>query len=256
MSDPVQIVALTAGGPHSWIMINALRKRFGNFPVILEDGETEARLWRRRLKMLGPLKVASMQAARIPMKLTKRGTGRLIDDMIERHGLEPHRPADAEIIQVPSVNSDACRSALIAHAPKAVFVVSARMIGKRTLGCVDAPFINYHSGINPGYRGMFGGYFALANGEPEHFGATVHLVDEGVDTGGILYQSHMQPEPGDNFHTYLWRLAAGSRQIVVKAMEDAVSGSLSPVHVNLPSRQWFAPTLGGYVWAGLRRGVW
>ena len=256
MSSPPQIAALTAGGPHSWIMINALRERFGPFPVIMEDGEPEAVLWKRRLKMLGPLKVASMQAARIPMKLTKRGTQAIIDGLIASGGLRPDAPADADIIRVPSVNSDACREALKALDPAAVFVVSTRMIGRKTLAAVDAPFINYHSGINPAYRGMFGGYFALANGEPEHFGATVHLVDEGVDTGGILYQSRLEPKPGDNFHTYLWRLAAGSRDIVVKAVEDAVSGTLSPVHVDLPSRQWFAPTLGGYVWTGLSRGVW
>ena len=82
------------------------------------------------------------------------------------------------------------------------------MISNTTLRSTDAPFINYHSGINPAYRGMFGGYFALANGEPEHFGATVHLVDEGVDTGEILYQSRLRTEPDDNFHTYLWRMAA------------------------------------------------
>ncbi|MEQ8557865.1 MAG: formyl transferase [Henriciella sp.] len=256
MSTSNQIVALTAGGPHSWIMINALRERFGDFPVILEEGEPASRLWRRRMKMLGPLKVASMQAARLPMKLTKRGTERVIRDMIESEGLKPDAPADANIINVPSVNSDACRAALEKLQPKAIFVVSTRMIGKKTLASVDAPFINYHSGINPAYRGMFGGYFALANGEPEHFGATVHLVDEGVDTGGILYQSRLEPKPGDNFHTYLWRLAAGSRGIVIEAMEDALAGTLSPVHVNLPSNQWFAPTLGGYVWAGLSRGVW
>ena len=256
MSSPHSIVALTAGGPHSWIMINALRERFGPFAIITEDGEPESVLWKRRMKMLGPLKVASMQAARIPMKLTKRGTQAIIDDLIASEGLQPAAPDEDDIIRVPSVNSEACRGALKTLGPSAVFVVSTRMIGKKTLGAVNAPFINYHSGINPAYRGMFGGYFALANGEPEHFGATVHLVDEGVDTGGILYQSRLEPKLGDNFHTYLWRLAAGSRDIVIKAMEDAVSGTLSPVHVNLPSRQWFAPTLGGYVWTGLSRGVW
>ncbi|WP_158085744.1 formyl transferase [Henriciella aquimarina] len=250
------LVALTSGGPHSWIMINALRERFGDFPVIMEEGEPASKLWRRRLKLLGPLKVASMQAARLPMKLTKRGTDEVISRIIADEGLQPEPAEAAEIIPVSSVNSEACREALLQIGPKAVFVVSTRMIGKKTLASVDAPFINYHSGINPAYRGMFGGYFALANGEPEHFGATVHLVDEGVDTGGILYQSHLQPAPRDNFHTYLWRLAAGSRDITVKAVEDALSGKLSPIHVNLPSRQWFAPTLGGYLWAGLSRGVW
>ncbi|WP_300377751.1 formyl transferase [Henriciella sp.] len=256
MSNPPRIVALTAGGPHSWIMINALRARFGDFPVIREEGEPAASLWRRRRRMLGPLKVASMQAARLPLKLTKRGTGSIIQEMIERYGLQPDPPQDVEVINVASVNSDACRSALQEYAPQAVFVISTRMIGRKTLSSVQAPFVNYHSGINPAYRGMFGGYFALANGEPEHFGATVHLVDEGVDTGGILYQSHLSPEPRDNFHTYLWRLAAGSREIVIQAIEDAVEGRLNPVDVDLPSQQWFAPTFGSYIWTGLSRGVW
>ena len=256
MPAQTPIVALTSGGPHSWIMINALQECFGAFPVILEDGEPEKVLWRRRMKILGPLKVASMQAARIPMKLTKRGTRRLIDRLIEEERLQPAPVDEPNILRVPSVNSPACRDALQTLMPKAVFVVSTRMIGKKTLAATEAPFINYHSGINPAYRGMFGGYFALANGEPEHFGATVHLIDEGVDTGAVLYQSRLKPEAGDNFHTYLWRLAAGSRGIVIKAMTDAIEGKLSPVTVNLPSRQWFAPTLGGYVWSGVMRGVW
>ncbi|MEM5515847.1 formyl transferase [Henriciella sp. AS95] len=256
MADNSDIIALTSGGPHSWIMINALQDRFGDFPVIVEKGEPEELFWKRRRKMLGPLKVASMQAARLPIKMTKSGTDRIINDMITRHHLEPEPRLCSNIIRVPSVNSDACRRVLKAAGPKAVFVVSTRIISSATLESVDAPFINYHSGINPAYRGMFGGYFALANGDPEHFGATVHLIDQGVDTGEVLYQSSVDVERGDNFHTYLWRIAAHSRGIVVRAMDDALNGSLNPKTVNLPSKQWFAPTLGGYVWAGLRRGVW
>jgi hypothetical protein len=233
MSEQSNIVALTAGGPHAWIMINALRAEFGDFPIILEDGEPQKVFWRRRRKMLGPLKVASMQAARIPLKLTKRGTWPIIENMIEAEGLEPDMPEGANVTRVASVNSDAARAVLQAAKPKAVFVVSTRMIGRKTLGAVDAPFINYHSGINPAYRGMFGGYFALANKEPR-----------------------VEVQPEDNFHTYLWRMAAGSRDIAVKAMRDAVSGALSPYAVDLPSKQYFAPTLGGYVWTGLSKGVW
>lgn len=256
MENSNGLVVLTSGGPHSWIMINALRERFGAFPVILEEGEPQSTLWRRRRKMLGPLKVASMQAARVPLKLTKPRTQGVVDAMIHAERLKPNPVAGTVIINVPSVNSDACRAELQSAAPKAVFVVSTRMISRKTLAAVDVPFINYHSGINPAYRGMFGGYFALANGEPEHFGSTVHLIDEGVDTGDILYQSRVDVQPGDNFHTYLWRLAAGSRNIVIRAMEDALEGRLSPTTVDLPSKQWFAPTFGGYVWTGLSRGVW
>lgn len=256
MAKSPQIAALTSGGPHAWIMINALRQRFGDFPVIVEDGEPSDVFWRRRRKLLGPLKTASMQAARVPIKLTKRGTWPVIQEMIVTQGLLPDPPKTLKPIQVSSINSDTARNALKKIKPKVIFVVSTRMIGTKTLNCVNAPFVNYHSGINPAYRGMYGAYFALANGEPEHFGATVHLVDEGVDTGKVLYQSRVAVDPRDNFHTYLWRLAAGSREIVVTAVRDALEGTLAPYDVDLPSRQYYAPTLGGYVWTGLSRGIW
>lgn len=256
MSDETQIVALTSGGPHAWIMINALRAQFGDFPVIIENAEPPKDLWRRRRKLVGPITTASMQAARLPIKFAKRGTWPIIQEMIITHALMPEPSKSVQRFAVTSINNDATRATLQKFNPKVVFVISTRMISAKTLSCVKAPFINYHSGINPSYRGMHGGYFALANGEPQHFGATVHLVDEGVDTGKVLYQSRVEVDPRDNFHTYLWRLAAGSREIVVSAVQDALNGDLHPYDVDLPSQQYFSPTLGGYVWTGLRRGVW
>lgn len=251
-----EIVALTSGGPHAWIMINALQDRFGPFPVIQEAAEPSSVFWRRRLRLLGRMKVASMLAAGLTLKLTKRGAQKLIDQMIEQEGLSPDPDPAQAIYPVASVNTEACRGLLSEFAPKTVFVVSTRMIGMKTLNCVEAPFLNYHSGINPAYRGMFGGYFALANGEAEQFGGTMHLVDKGVDTGDVLYQSRVTVDPRDNFHTYIWRIAAGSRSIAIRAVEDALNERLQPVRVNLPSRQYFAPTLGGYLKTGLMRGVW
>jgi hypothetical protein len=250
------LVAMTAGGPHAWIMINALRDRFGDFPIILERGESQKAFWDRRRLLLGGMKVASMKAARIPIRLNKGGSRAVLHEMIETEQLNPHPPIGLAPIEVETVNDDTTRSLLRSLSPKVVFVVSTRMIGAKTLGCVGAPFINYHSGINPAYRGMYGGYFALAKGDRENFGSTVHLVDRGADTGDILYQARMEPSRRDSFHTYVWRLAAGSREIVIQAVEDALNGDLKPYRVDLPSKQYFPPTFGGYLWTGLTRGVW
>ena len=250
------LIALTAGGPHAWITINALRDRFGPFPVILEDGEPGGVFWRRRLRMLGPVTVAGQFGASFLMKLTKPLSRGRVPALISEYELQPEPLADQEVHRVRSVNSEAACSLIAAFRPKAIYVVGTRMIGPTTLASTDAPFINYHSGINPAYRGMYGGYHALANGEPEHFGTTLHLIDEGVDTGAVLYQAHMTPTKADNFHTYTWLMVAESREAVVKAMEDAIEGRLDPITVDLPSRQYFGPTLWSYLWAGIRRGVW
>jgi len=254
MSAP--LVAITAGGPHAWITINALREAFGPFPVMLEEGEAAGVFWKRRLRKLGALEVAGQWGAMVLAKLTKPLSRGRVPQLVAEEGLKPQPDPDQEMIRVPSVNSDEARTALQRLAPKAVYVVSTRMIRKPTLDCVDAPFINYHSGINPAYRGINGGYFALARGEPQHFGTTLHLVDEGVDTGGVLKQVLMEPTKADNLHIYMWLMAARSRDAVVEVMDKAIRGALEPYTVDLPSRQYYAPTLWFYLWAGLTRGVW
>ncbi len=250
------IAVLTSGGPHSWIMINALRERFGEFPVIEEQEEPSSVFWRRRRKMLGSLTVAGQVGAMALAKLTKPMARARVSEIIYDHNLKFEPELDQLRLKVSSVNSEKCQDLLRAIGPKAVFVVSTRILSRKTLRAIDAPFINYHSGVNPAYRGINGGYYALAKGDPERFGATVHLIDEGVDTGATLYTNRVPVTKRDNLHTYLWLLAANSQQIVVRAMEDALTGNLRPVEADMPSKQYFAPTIWEYLWYGARRGVW
>jgi methionyl-tRNA formyltransferase len=140
--------------------------------------------------------------------------------------------------------------------PDVVLVIGTRIIGKETLAAIAAPVINFHSGINPKYRGQAGGYWALAMGDAPNAGVTVHLVDEGVDTGAVLYQARFEATPQDNFLTYFYIQAAVARPLAVKAVEDALAGRLNPVKVDLPSQQFYHPTLWSYLWIGWTKGVW
>ena len=117
--------------------------------------------------------------------------------------------------------------------------------------------MNYHSGVNPAYRGINGGYFALANGEPEHFGVTLHLVDLGVDTGPILATNRIPVAANDNMQTYMTLMAAKSQDLVVETMARVLAGEAKPLPPSaLPSNQYYAPTFGQYLVNGLKRGVW
>lgn len=251
-----RIVLVTAGGPHPWIIANALIDRFGPIHVILEDGEPRSALIRRRIRKFGYLDAAGQAAMMAWSVVGKRLLRRRIAGIVTENGLEPEpRPGQA-IARVPSINAPAFRETVARLRPDLVFLVGCRMMKAEVLAAMPCPVLNYHAGINPGYRGMNGGYWALASGDAENFGGTVHLVDAGVDTGATLYQVRGRPRPGDNFVTYAYRQAALSRDICVRAAEDALAGRLTPLASDLPSRQWYHPTIWAYVWTGLTRGVW
>ena len=94
--------------------------------------------------------------------------------------------------------------------PAVIVVNGTRIIAKSVLDAIDCPIINTHAGITPRYRGVHGGYWALAEGRPDLVGTTVHLVDPGIDTGGVLVRSHFDVTPAGH-HRHLSLPPSGRR---------------------------------------------
>lgn len=248
------LVALVGDAPHAWTMVNALKRRFGAFPVMVERGEPASTFWARRRRKLGAGAVYSMKAAALAAKITKPFSRARLAEL---HKQCDETPATGlRRIDVDNLNDRAAIAKLAALKPKAVFVASTGLLRKPLLEAVACPVVNYHSGVNPAYRGINGGYFALANGEPEHFGVTLHLVDLGVDTGPILATNRIDVTPRDNLQTYMTLMAARSQDLVVETMARVLGGDMAPVANTLASAQYYAPTLGQYLRNGFSRGVW
>jgi len=169
--------------------------------------------------------------------------------------LDDSIPAE-KVLSVDSVNSEQARRELRRSRPAVVVVAGTRIISEKTLESVGSVFINMHAGITPMFRDVHGGYWALAAGEPENCGATVHLVDKGIDTGGILYQSHIEPTDKDNFATYpLLQIAAGL-PLLRKAIEDALQGRITVLPPrDVRSHLWYHRTLWSYLHNRFRLGV-
>jgi folate-dependent phosphoribosylglycinamide formyltransferase PurN len=238
-------------------LYHAMNQRLQVAAVIIEKPVTRSAFLRYRVKQLGYGVVAgqmAFQAVIIPV-LRLRRRARLLE-IARNYQLNEALIDGAVVRHVETVNSDATRSLLRELSPAVVVVSGTRIISTKTLQAVSCPFINLHAGITPLFRGVHGGYWALASGMPQHCGVTVHLVDAGVDSGGILNQATIEPTSADNFLTYpLLQLGKGL-PLLVRAAEDAVHGSLD---VKPPppgeSRLWFHPTLWGYLWRALTRNV-
>lgn len=90
---------------------------------------------------------------------------------------------------------------------------------RATAGC----FLNVHAGKLPRYRGRNVINWALINGERE-IGITVHHVDGGVDTGGIVLQRTLPIEWDDTYGDVLERVQGAIPGIVVETLELIARG--------------------------------
>ncbi len=250
------IVVVSEGGPHVWALVNALADRFGQITVILETPESKRLLLQRRARKQGWVSVIGQLGTMVLTRLGKRLFSGRAGRIAAETGLETQPRSNQSIVAVPSANSSEFIAAIERLKPAVVLLAGCRLLSRSTLAAISCPVLNYHAGITPKYRGMNGGYWALATGDAANFGATVHLVDAGVDTGAVLHQVRGRPGNGDNIALYALRLAAISREICIRAVEDALEGRLTPTTPDMPSRQWYHPTIWFYIWTGLTKGVW
>jgi folate-dependent phosphoribosylglycinamide formyltransferase PurN len=255
-SDVARIVALTNGSPQSWIVLNGITAAYGPITVLQEEAEPKRQLVRRRMKSQGLLPVVGQVGFVVLQKLLQPFRQKRIAEILEVTGSNPAPDAACNITHVTSLNAMESLALLQSLQPDVIVVYGTRILGPALLSAIKVPIINFHSGLNPKYRGQAGGYWALAMGDAAHAGVTVHLVDRGVDTGDVLYHGIFSATEQDSFPTYFYLQAAALRPLAVKAVADALAQSLKPFRPDLPSQLFFMPTLWSYLVTGLTKGVW
>jgi phosphoribosylglycinamide formyltransferase 1 len=85
------------------------------------------------------------------------------------------------------------------------------------------PAINVHPSLLPAFPGLDAVGQALAAGVPET-GVTVHLVDEGVDSGPILAQETVAVEAGDTAESLYERIRAVEHRLLPEAVRLYLAG--------------------------------
>jgi phosphoribosylglycinamide formyltransferase-1 len=106
-------------------------------------------------------------------------------------------------------------------------VVSAgfmKLVGPAVLDAFGGRLINTHPALLPAFPGAHAVRDALAAGVPVT-GATVHVVDAGVDTGPVLTQRQVPVLPGDDEARLHERIKAVERELLVQTVAQLVTAS-------------------------------
>jgi len=254
----MKVVVLASGGTPTNILVNYLDDAgIPPVAVLIEPSQSRRALLRGRARRLGRRAVfgqALFMALVLPV-LRRRGASRL-SYLRKVHRLRAAPLVPNRVTSIRTVNAPETRELLKKLAPDAVVLSGTRIVKPDTLLAAGAPVLNIHAGITPQFRGVHGGYWALWSGQPQDFGATVHVVDHGVDTGAVLQHVRTAPESDDSFVTYPLVQLAEALPVLVDTLNtlDRVGTLPEPVPTEGPGQQWYHPTLGQYL-AGIRRGV-
>ncbi len=252
-----KVVLFTTNSVSGNMVCAFLQNKYTLASVVLDSALPGAgkRMIKRRIKKLGFFNVflqAIFQKGLVPfLKMeSKSRQDELLSD-IDQNSIDSFENS----FLPKSINDEAVIAYTNNLNPDVIMVCGTGIIKKRIIEGLNAPLINIHVGITPKYRGVHGGYWALANNDAENCGVTVHLVDPGIDTGGILSQRKINPTKKDNYCTYpLLQMHEG-----LKCIEDSIAQiETNTIQIKkgaTESRLYYHPTINGYLYNRLIYGV-
>lgn len=108
-----------------------------------------------------------------------------------------------------------------------VSVMFGYLLKKPFLDLFPKGCVNLHTSFLPYNRGAHPNVWAIVDRTPA--GATLHLIDSGIDTGPIIAQREVEVEPVDTGKTLYEKLEAAAFDLFMTSWPQFVAGELSPL---------------------------
>lgn len=127
-------------------------------------------------------------------------------------------------------NRDAYENYIVSHIKEyeidlIVLAGYMRLVGKVFLNAYKRRIVNIHPALLPSFTGLHAQKQAVDYGV-RYSGCTVHLVDEGMDTGPIILQAVVPVHPEDDEESLAERILREEHQIYWQALQLFAEGRL------------------------------
>lgn len=137
------------------------------------------------------------------------------------HGIEvyqPHRIRDDEHVEyLRKIDADVC-----------VVAAFGQILPKSILEMYKYGCINVHASLLPKYRGAAPIQWSVINGD-EKSGVTIMQMNEGLDTGDILYVKELVLDAKETGESLFDRLAVLGAEAITEALDKLEKGELVPI---------------------------
>ena len=128
------------------------------------------------------------------------------------------------------------------HQPDAIVVAAyGKILPPDILDCPEYGCINVHASLLPKYRGSAPIQWSVINGDSQT-GVTVMQMNEGLDTGDMLYAKSVPIGIDDTAESMFDKLSDLGAQMIVEALDKIERGELAPIKQD-DSLATYAPML-------------
>lgn len=123
------------------------------------------------------------------------------------------------VSKVQNINSDEAAEFIKNEAPELIVSLSASQIFTRKIISIPKwAALNVHNAPLPRYQGLMPSFWVLYHGEKET-ASTVHLMDEKIDTGGIIVQKRIPIVDGETLDSLIRKTKILTVDALVEAVE-------------------------------------
>lgn len=211
----MNIVVISGCSPAQWCAAHALFTQFPRTRLVRPLWTPSPKRGRRGRPLLRhPLRTAVRIVRGRYLARRMAWRDRRVEEMLSGEIPAPPR-ADLEIDSW-RINAPETIERARGWAPDVVVTAGAPLLGREwtrlgRLGCV-----NVHFGISPAYRGEHTLFYPWLERRWDQIGVTIHLIDEGVDTGPVLARFYPALDGGED-EAGLWAACA---RLVARSLPD------------------------------------
>jgi methionyl-tRNA formyltransferase len=235
----VKILILTSYTPHNVYLVNFLAARANVVAKVIERrkvlssaGEKMAKR-KNMIKRFGFFKTVN----KLIYNKYKASFLKINDSEAIKKNLFPGKSEilyekDIPTIEVENINEKKCIEFISGYEPDIIAVCGTSVIKPAVFNLSRSGTINIHCGITPEYRSADPIFWALYSGEPDKVGVTIHFVDEGIDTGGIIYQEAVGVKKSDNLSTLYVKCIKRGAELMARAISDFENNKVKTISKN------------------------
>lgn len=128
------------------------------------------------------------------------------------------------VLKIENINSELSGGIIKKYKPDLIVsVLFSQILKKKALSLPKLATINFHPAYLPYYKGISPIFWSLVNKE-KYSGISVHYINEGIDTGGVIKQKKIKIYSKDTEDSLYWRSVSIGSRLLISVVDEFFKG--------------------------------